>query len=497
MAVLDAPAGEADLDGVVGLVVVVAVGDEEKIGRRAEPESVEADGDGGGERDFVEEDGALIHLPVAVGVFEDDDAAVAGAGKAGAAGFVVAVLGDPETAAVVPAERNGLSDHGLGGGEFDLEAGGGRHLGDGLFAGEENGFFALVAGDAPHGAVHGFAAEVAPSLVEFQVVKIAGVDDELVAEGGGFALGDFPVAEDGAARADAELVIDAPRRGIAVVFRMIENGDVGLVVATVELEADVGPDGALAVGAGVALAGVVDDGGFHAGAPRHAKEEAAVGVFADGEIDEGLAGPLEFEDVALDFVVERPELGLGHDRFAGLVEEVVGGGPFNLRALRDDGGAGDAAPVTVAGVVEIVAAVEAGETPVEAGLVFVMAGAELGEDAFAVGGFDRVDVGPEIGAGVLREDGLLFAGAEDGDGFGDGVFAEGELDGEGGGDGAAGGDAKQGKEAERTHGETHGRGVAGRDDHSSSGGRRHESWRKKNEFFHRRPRGATRTATAD
>ena len=138
--------------------------------------------DGGGEGDFIEEEFSRIHLPVAVGVLEDDDAAVAGTGEAGAAGFVVAVFGDPEAPAVVPAKGDGLGDHGLGGGEFHLEAGGGGHLGDGLFASEENRPFALVASETPHRAVHGFAAEILPRLVNFQIVESAGVDDELMTE---------------------------------------------------------------------------------------------------------------------------------------------------------------------------------------------------------------------------------------------------------------------------------------------------------------------------
>ena len=56
VAVLDAPAGEADLDPGIGAVVAVAIRDEEEIRRSAEPEAVETDGDSGGKRDALEED---------------------------------------------------------------------------------------------------------------------------------------------------------------------------------------------------------------------------------------------------------------------------------------------------------------------------------------------------------------------------------------------------------------------------------------------------------
>ena len=89
MAVLNTPAGEADLNSGIGAVVAVAIGDKEKIWRGSEPETVEADGEGGRERDAFEEDFARIEDAVAVGVFEDEDATVAVIGEAGLAGFVV------------------------------------------------------------------------------------------------------------------------------------------------------------------------------------------------------------------------------------------------------------------------------------------------------------------------------------------------------------------------------------------------------------------------
>ena len=79
VAIGDAPAGEAHFDvGHVGLVVAVAVGDEQQIRRRAEEQAIESDGDRRGKRDALEEDLAAVGDAVAVGVFENQDAAVAG-----------------------------------------------------------------------------------------------------------------------------------------------------------------------------------------------------------------------------------------------------------------------------------------------------------------------------------------------------------------------------------------------------------------------------------
>ena len=64
---------------------------------------------------------------------------------------------------------------------------------------------------------------------------------------------------------------------------------------------------------------------------------------------------------------------------------------------------------------EIVAAVHAGEPPVQAGLVPVMAGAVLGEHAVAIWPDNRMQVWPVIGGGVLRDKRLGQAVAVDGD----------------------------------------------------------------------------------
>ena len=435
MAVLDAPAGETNLDGGVGLVVAVLVRDEEEVRRRAEPEAVETHRDGGGKRDALDEDLAGVEFPVAVGVFENDDAAVAVVSEAGLAGFVVAIFRDPHAPAVVPAKGHRLGDHGFGGGEFCFEAGGDGHFGGGLFAGEEGGPQALGLGEAPKDAVVVLAGVGLPALGHLEVVEFAGVDDELMADGLGLALGDRPVAGDGTARTHAHLAVDTPRERVVGVFRMIEHGDVRLVGPALEFEADVDPERALAGGPLVLLAVAVDDGALHAGAPGHADEEPAVFIFRDGNIDETLAFPFKIEKVTVTAVAHGPGLCLRHDRLAGGVEHMVEGGPFHRAAVLGEDFAGYAAPVAIGGIVEIVAAVDAREAPVDAGLVLVVAGAELGEHALPVGRNDRVQVGAKIGFRVLREDGCDDVVTIHGDRVRAGVLAQREVGGVGGGQG--------------------------------------------------------------
>ena len=199
--------------------------------------------------------------------------------------------------------------------------------------------------------------------------------------------------------------------------------------AAPDLEPDVEPDRALAVGALVALAVAVGDRALHPGAPRHPEEQAAVVVLRHREVDEALALPFQVDQETAAGLAESPRLGLRHHRLPGLVEQVVKGGPPHLAALGDKRVQGDAAPVARAGIVEVVAAVDAGEPPVDAGLVAVVARAELGEDAAAVRRDQRVQVRAEIRARVLGEQRLRGAVAEDGDRVLRGIVAQREAGG--------------------------------------------------------------------
>ena len=50
--------------------------------------------------------------------------------------------------------------------------------------------------------------------------------------------------------------------------------------------------------------------------------------------------------------------------------------------------------------------------------MLVVLGAELGDDALAVGRRDRMEIRPRVGPGVLREDGIAAASAKDREGAG-------------------------------------------------------------------------------
>ena len=420
MPIGDAPAGQPHFDvRHVGLVVTVAIGDEEEIRGRAEEQSIESHGDRRRKRDALEEHLAAVGHAVAVGVFEDHDAAVAGIRKALRARFVVAVFSHPQPPAVVPAEGHRLRDHRFARPRVDLVAGNRGHVRRGLLRREERRGAPFLLRDAPQrgGRIRrSVAAVLRPRIGHLDVVQRAGVDDEAVADDFGLVGGDGPVGGARARGADAELIVDAPGLRIAAVVGMVEDRDVRAIVAAGDLHRDVDPHGALAFGARVALAGGVDDLAVDALAPRHAEEQAAVVVLADGDVAARFAAPGQVEEEAAVLLAHRPALGLGEDRRAVLVDEVVDRLPAHLVARRLEHGHGDAAPVVGAAIVEVIAAVQAGESPVEPGLVRMVRGIGLGEDAAAVGRRDRVQVRPPVRRRVLRD----HRGRASGPGHGDG-----------------------------------------------------------------------------
>ena len=77
MGVVLAPAVEQDLGRAVGPVVAVAVGDEQKMRGRADPDAAEADLQAADQVQLVGEDLARVEPAVAVGVLEDQDAVLA------------------------------------------------------------------------------------------------------------------------------------------------------------------------------------------------------------------------------------------------------------------------------------------------------------------------------------------------------------------------------------------------------------------------------------
>jgi hypothetical protein len=195
--VVDAPAGH-DLGADVGFVVAVGVFQKEETRRLGDDDAAVGEDETGGDVEAVGEDRELVGATVAVGVLANFD----GVG-AEAVGLdvvrVVAGFGDPEAAAFVPGEEDGLGDVGLGGEEFEAEIGGdlgafgaafdaeGKLKRDGLGA-----FF--VVGDGGAGfALFGFALgeEFFPrgDAVEADGGEEFGFRGEGVVSGGGVAEG--------------------------------------------------------------------------------------------------------------------------------------------------------------------------------------------------------------------------------------------------------------------------------------------------------------------
>ena len=122
------PAIEHDLRFAGGLgFVAILHRDEEQVGRRAEPDAAEADGDAAGEGGLVPEHRLLVEGAVALGVLEDEDAVLGHA----RAGRVVGTLDNPEATAVIDGVGDGLHDLGLTDDQLDAEACGDLECGGG------------------------------------------------------------------------------------------------------------------------------------------------------------------------------------------------------------------------------------------------------------------------------------------------------------------------------------------------------------------------------
>ena len=316
MAILNPPSGEANFEGSVGFVITILVGHEEQIGWRAEPESVEPDRNGGGKGNAFEEDLPRVELPISIGVFENQDAAVAIGGETGPARFIIPIFRDPETAAIIPAERHRLGDHRLHRGELRLKTFRHGHLGKGLFASEKSSGFAFCFGDAPHHGVRTLARILFPCIQECDIVELAGIDDKLVLHRLSLALGDLPIARNRPTRSHTHLPIDTPMLRVARVLRMIKNRDVRLVFAAIQFHAHIHPDRALCFCTRIALAHAVHHAALHAGFPRHAQEKATVRLLRHGQVHEPFALPFEIQQIAAIAIAHRPYLCLVHHRFA-------------------------------------------------------------------------------------------------------------------------------------------------------------------------------------
>lgn len=141
--VLHAPSVVKDFGFGVGDVVAVCVGNEDEVGWGAEVDAAMADGDAGGEGEFVVEEFFGIEDAIAIGVLKNLDAAELFV-FVGASVDVVVVLDDPDAAAGVVGEGDGFADVGFGSVDGDLEVFGDGHFGDGFLGTEEGGVAGAV-----------------------------------------------------------------------------------------------------------------------------------------------------------------------------------------------------------------------------------------------------------------------------------------------------------------------------------------------------------------
>ena len=118
---------------------------------------------------------------------------------------------------------------------------------------------------------------------------------------------------------------------------MIEDRDVGQIVAAFDLHADVNPHRALTLGALVALPRGVDDFAADALAPGHPQEQPAVVVLSDRQVGSGFAAPFQVEHEPAILFAHRPARGLRQERVLGVIEQVVDRLPSDfLPARRGD-----------------------------------------------------------------------------------------------------------------------------------------------------------------
>ena len=125
--VLATKAGQQQLAGTVGDQVAVGVGVDVEIGRFGDIHLGTGDADAHGGVEVAAEDGDLVGDAIAVGVFEHLDLVIGGVADIPA---VLGPLGDPDPAATVDVDGDGVRDHGLGGEELHFKAFGGGETGD-------------------------------------------------------------------------------------------------------------------------------------------------------------------------------------------------------------------------------------------------------------------------------------------------------------------------------------------------------------------------------
>ena len=399
VAVTNAPASESYFDVIdVCPIVAVAIRYPQQIWRRSQPKSARTDRNRSGKGNAIEKHFASISPAVAVGVFQDQDATISVAGEARRPRFVVAIFGHPQTAAVVPAKRHGLGNHGLGREDARAKSVWQCHPRGRLIGCQKFCRLGFLLRQFPLGPSQVIPGELGPHACQPHIVEFARKGDDLVPNRHFFAFGNSPIARSRWDRSDAQLPVDAPCLRKAPIVRVVENGDVREIVPSFDLHSDIQPDGSPTFGALILLPRAGDRPPSYAWSKRHAKEQSTVVVFANDHIGKGLSCPNEIQHVVIPVVSNRPGLGLLQDRFAGFIQEVVHRLPLNLPV---GSGLGryhshrDTPPMTAFGMVKVVPAIDARESPVQTGLMLVMSRAVLRELSLAVWRDHRVQVGAE------------------------------------------------------------------------------------------------------
>jgi hypothetical protein len=107
---------------LIGFSIVIGIATEKEFRRRCDQHAIARQSNRAREHEPVEEDGGLIHLPVAVGVFQDrDPSARLAFAAAGDALHVPAHLADPEPAVGVEGDGDGVLHHRLFRDQIDMK----------------------------------------------------------------------------------------------------------------------------------------------------------------------------------------------------------------------------------------------------------------------------------------------------------------------------------------------------------------------------------------
>ena len=132
--------GEAGVEDffLVGFAVAVGVTEEEDVGGGGDDDAVAPGDEAVGKVQAFGKEGAVVVGAVGVAVFEDSDAAAAGAGVAEAE-RVVGHFDDPEAALGVPVEGDGVEDEGFGSDDLGFETGREAEGFEGIGGGERGG----------------------------------------------------------------------------------------------------------------------------------------------------------------------------------------------------------------------------------------------------------------------------------------------------------------------------------------------------------------------